>query len=78
MRLKRKIPKNATTFMIIRSHTAKAIVDSRDVAVTAMVGKETTITVVEVLAVAEAVMAMVEAAYPNHLTRPYQLVTDAG
>ena len=78
MRLKRKIPKNATTSMIIRSHTAKAVVDSRDVAVTAMAGKETTITVVVVPAVAEAIMAVVEVAYPNRLTRPNQLVTDAG
>ena len=85
MRLKRKIPKNATTSMIIRSHTAKAVVDSRDVAVTAMAGKETTIIVVVVpavaeaiMAVAEAIMAVVEVAYPNRLTRPNQLVTNAG
>ena len=78
MRLKRKIPKNATTSMIIRSHTTKVIVYSRDVAVTAMAGKETTITVVVVPAVAEAIMALVEVAYPNRLTRPNQLVTNAG
>ena len=43
-------------------------------------GKETTITVVVVptMAVAEAVMAEVEAAYPNRLTRPNPFVTDVG
>ena len=82
MRLKRKIPKRETTSMMIRDHTAKAVLDTKDVAVTTthMAGKETTITVVVVpaMAVAEAVMAVVEAAYPNRLTRPNQLVTDAG
>ncbi|XP_048599627.1 uncharacterized protein LOC125579813 [Brassica napus] len=59
----------------------KGVVDTKGVAVTTthMAGKETTITVVVVpaMAVAEAVMAMVEAAYPKRLTRPNQLVTDA-
>ena len=43
-------------------------------------GKETTIIVVVVptMAVAEAVMAEVEAAYPNRLTRPNPFVTDVG
>ena len=43
-------------------------------------GKETTINVVVVptMAVAEAVMAEVEAAYPNRLTRPNPFVTDVG
>ncbi|XP_048621822.1 uncharacterized protein LOC125596934 [Brassica napus] len=40
-------------------------------------GRETTITVVVVPAVAEVIMAVVEVAYPNRLTRPNQLVTDA-
>ena len=66
--------------MMIRDHTAKAVVDTKDMAVTNthMAGKETTITVVVVPAVAEAIMAVVEVAYPNRLTRPNQLVTDAG
>ncbi|XP_048628609.1 uncharacterized protein LOC125598986 [Brassica napus] len=43
-------------------------------------GKETTITVVVVptMAVAEAVMAEVEAAYPNRFTRPNPFVKDVG
>ena len=66
---------------------AKAAVDTGTVTITRTVeidtwpaGKETTITVVVVPipTVAEAVMAEVEAAYPNRLTRPNQFVTDVG
>ena len=64
-----------------------AVVVTRGVAVTITrtaetttrpAGKETTITVVVVpiMAVAEVVMAVVEAAYPNRLTRPNPFVTD--
>uniref|UniRef100_A0A0D3E9K6 Uncharacterized protein n=1 Tax=Brassica oleracea var. oleracea TaxID=109376 RepID=A0A0D3E9K6_BRAOL len=79
MRLKGKIPTSAIMSKMTRDHTAKAEVDTRGMAVTITrtaetttrpTGKETTITVVVVpiIAVAEVVMAVVEAAYPNHLT----------
>ena len=66
---------------------AKAVVDTGTVTITRTVeidtwpaGKETTITVVVVPipAMAEAVMAEVEAVYPDRLTRPNPFVTDVG
>ena len=85
--MKRKIPTSAITSRMIRDHTAKAEVDTGTVTITRTAeidtwpgGKETTITVVVVPipAVVEAVMAEVEAVYPNRLTRPNLFVTDVG